>query len=105
MFYKQIPCTSCTCSGENGTTGVKWAHPVQLENAALPEYIDLSTRLKQQKRTDNDFSNFFTIRKFARYVSSAQINQSFVKISLLDIIRMYTTRVYIISESCPRRVA
>ena len=83
-------CTSCTCSGQNGTTGVKWAHHVQLNSPALPDFID---ETKQEKRTAfKGYDNyFFTIRKFARYVSYAQINQSFIEI-IFYIIQMYTVK-------------
>ena len=40
----------------------------------------------------NDYNYLFTIRKFALYVSYAQINQPFIKI-IFYIIQMYTTRV------------
>ena len=57
--------------------------------------LTLSTRLKQQKRTafEGNYNYFFTIRKFALYVSYAQINQPFIKI-IFYIVQMYTTRVW-----------
>ena len=82
MFYKLMLCTSCTCSGQNGTTGgggggglVSNGHTIS--SLIARPCLTLSTRLKQQKRTafkDNN-NYFFTIRKFALYVSYAQINQ------------------------------
>ena len=41
--------TSSTCSGQNGTTGVKWAHPVQLDSPALPDFIDETETTKENR--------------------------------------------------------
>ena len=73
--------------GGGGGAGVKWAHHVR-------PCLTLSTRLKQQKITafKGNYNYFFTIRKFALYVSYAQINQPFIKI-IFYIIQMHTTRV------------
>ena len=99
MFYKQMLCTSCTCSGQNGTTGgggggglVSNGHT--MSSLIARPCLTLSTRLKQQKRTafKGNYNYFFTIRKFALYVSYAQINQPFIKI-IFYIIQIYTTRV------------
>ena len=52
MFYKQMLCTSFTCSGQNGTTGgagVKWAHHVQLNSPALPDFIDETKTTKENR--------------------------------------------------------
>ena len=94
MFYKQMLCTSWTCSGQNGTTraGVKWAHHVQVNSPALPDFID-ETETTKENRPKGNYNYFFTIRKFALYVSYAQINQPFIKI-IFYIIQMYTTRVW-----------
>ena len=59
MFYKLMLClASCTCSGQNGTTGgggggggagVKWAHHIQLNSPALPDFIDETKTTKENR--------------------------------------------------------
>ena len=43
MFYKQMLCTSCTCSGQNGTTGGG--------GGGLPNFIDEPDFIDETKTT------------------------------------------------------